>query len=96
LFPGSDGGLSRAINTLPLNLGLNSLEERTRQEDRQSEIHNSRGITTTVRLAGFLRLSSEIEIKHRTLRDRVAENDNRPFYSFLLSNLAFGWQRGWN
>ena len=37
--------------------------------------NNSRAIITTVRLADFLRLSSGIEIKHRTLRVRVAEDD---------------------
>lgn len=70
MFPGSDGRLSRAMNTLPLSLGLNSLEERTRQERRQNEreqsLRNNNNSTNS-------RLSSGREIKHRGLRVGVTE-----------------------
>ena len=34
-------------------------------------------------------------IPNKTLKDEWLLSINRPFYSYLLSDLAFEWQRGW-
>lgn len=41
LFPESEGRLSRAMNTLPLSLGLNSLEEQDKRKDTMRDNNSS-------------------------------------------------------